>query len=186
MLAGIWDVLCGFLFCTLLIANFSELRYYNENPNPRSTHSKWKWLFNWYIFPTCYLIPRGSHLRNWQAMRTPFDFRTNWPVLKSINYWGFFFKQKPNQSWGTTRFLNAHSVVTPLLDIFPTRLHSFVTFVNKDDTYLLLVNNTRLPTSFQQVSQSRVEFYSTNKLLTTIYKHRPVSFHRIWTCDWNQ
>jgi len=75
-----------------------------------------------------------------------------------------FFKQKPNQSWGTTRLLNAHSVVTPLQDIFPTRLHSFVTFVNKVDTYLLLVNNTRLPTSFQQVSQSRVEFYSTNKL----------------------
>ena len=65
---------------------------------------------------------------------------------------------------GTTRLLNAHSVVTPLQDIFPTRLHSFVTFVNKVDTYLLLVNNTRLPTSFQQVSQSRVEFYSTNKL----------------------
>ena len=120
MLAGIsWDVLCGFLFCTLLIANFSELRYYNKNPNPRSTHSKWKWLFNWYIFPTCYLTLRGSHLRNWQAMRTPFDFRTNWPVLKSINYWGFFFKQKPNQSWGRRAFWMHIQLWRPFRISFP-------------------------------------------------------------------
>ena len=96
-------------------------------------------------------------------------------VVFLVSEWQFhqllrlFFQAETKSILGTTRFLNAHSVVTPLQDIFPTRLHSFVTFVNKDDTYLLLVNNTRLPTSFQQVSQSRVEFYSTNKLLTTIY-----------------
>ena len=121
-----------------------------------------KWLFNWYIFPTCYLTLR--HLRNWKAMRTHLLTSGQTDQCWKVSIVKAFFKQKPNQSWGTTRLLNEHSVVTPLQDIFPTRLHSFVTFVNKVDTYLLLVNNTRLPTSFQQVSQSRVEFYSTNKL----------------------
>lgn len=90
--------------------------------------TKWKWLFNWYIFPTCYLIPLASHFRNWQAMRTPFDFGKNWPVLKSINCKCFLSRYQSNLGgrafWMNIQWWRPQA-------IFPTRLHSFVTFVKK-------------------------------------------------------